>query len=227
MFDERASKNMHILSKIIYIVTKIVSIFCYIGLAGLFLCLVVIPIVFGHIDTKNSTLKVGDKTYTYKLTKDKLTIYDGSDKVVSEKVNIDVDLQEIISKHPSSYYLGVFESMIGIAAICVIFVILLLRHVAKFFKNISKDETPFTSDNIDHLKQMAKYLLIMVLFSTISYGIVNAVAGLDLNMRINFTEILYALIIICMAYVFCYGYDLEHPKKTVKEKSTKKSVKEK
>lgn len=218
MFDEKASKNMHILSKIIYVLTKIVTIFCYIGLAGLVLCLVVVPIFLGHIDTKNSKISIGNKEYTYELTKDKFVIYDGTEEVVSETVNVDIDLQKLITKHPSSYYIGVAEAALTIGAIAIVLVILLLRHASLFFKNISNDDTPFTNDNIIHLKKMAIYLIVMTVFSYLAYSIFKLVAGLDTNVHINFSEIFYALIIICMAYIFSYGYDLENKKKTVKKK---------
>ena len=216
MFDEKANKNMHLLSKIVYIITKIITIFCYIGLAGLILCLIVVPIVLGHIDTKNSKIKVGDKEYRYELNKSEFTIYDGDDKIINEKVNTNIDLQEIISKHSSSYYIGVVESVLGIGALVVLLSILLLRHISAFFKNISKDDTPFTNDNIVHLKKMAAYLIIMTAVSIVSFSILNIVADLGMSVNINLTDILYAIILICMAYVFSYGYDLE--KKTVNKK---------
>lgn len=217
MFDEKASKNMHLLSKIVYIITKIITIFCYIGLAGLILCLIVVPIVLGHIDTKNSKIKVGDKEYTYELKKNEFTLYENSKKIANEKVNTDIDLEKMISKHPSSYYIGVLESVLGIGALVVVLSILLLRHVSAFFKNISRDDTPFTNDNIVHLKKMAAYLIIMTAVSIVSFSILNIVADLGMSVNINLTDIFYAIILICMAYVFSYGYDLEN-KKTVNKK---------
>lgn len=219
MFDEKANKNMHILSKIVYIITKIITIFCYIGLAGIILGLIAIPAFLGHIDTKNSKIKAGGKEYTYELNENAFIIYDNDKEVLNEKINLNIDLQEIISNHPSSYYIGVGEAALGIATIIIVLVILLLRHLSAFFKNISNEETPFVKENIFHLKKMALYFIIIACFSLISYSILNVVADLNTHVSINFSDILYAIILICMAYVFSYGYDLENKKKLSRKSS--------
>ncbi len=217
-FDEKASKNMHILSKAVYIITKIVTIICYIGVAFIALGLIIIPILLGHVDTKNSTFKVGGKEYSYKIDDKKLTVYDGAKEVVSEKIDIDIDLNEMIEKHPSSYYIGVAETVLGLGAVSIILVILFLKHLSKLFKNIGEDETPFTEENIFHLRKMALFLIIGVIFAVISDCLFSAIAGYNMRLNFSFSDILYILIILCASYVFSYGLKLEKPKKV----STKK-----
>ncbi len=218
LFDEKASKNMHILSKAIYIITKIMTILCYIGLAFIVLGLIIVPIILGHVDTKNSTFKVAGKEYSYTFDDDKLTIYDGTKELVSEKMDINVDLNEIISKHPSSYYIGVTETVFAMGSVSIIIVILFLKRLSKLFKNIGEDETPFSEENIIHLRKMALFLIIGVCFSVIGNFIFSIIAGFDTTLHIDFMDIIYILIILCMSYVFSYGLKLEKPKKSVKEK---------
>ncbi len=218
VFDEQASKNMHILSKTMYIITKIMTILCYIGLAFIILGLIIVPIILGHIDTKNNTFKVADKEYSYTFADDKLTIYDGTKEIASEKMDLNVDLNKIISEHPSSYYIGVTETVFVMGTISIIIVILFLKHLAKIFKNIGNDDTPFTEENILHLRKMALFLIISVCFSVVGNFIFELIAGFDVDLHLNFTDIIYILIILCLSYVFSYGLKLEKPKKSVNKK---------
>lgn len=218
MYNEDTKRNMHIVSKIVYIFGKIMTIFCYIGLAFIILGLIVIPVVLGHVDTKNSKFKVGGKEYTYKIKDKKLTVYDGSKEIVSEKFDVSFDLEEVISKHPSSYYVGVAETIFTFGAVSLIISILFLKRLTKLFKNICEDETPFTEENIINLRKMALYLGIGLCFSFVGNFIFAQVANLDARFNFNASDILIILIILCASYVFSYGLKLEKPKKSVNKK---------
>ncbi len=221
LFDEKAEKNMHTLSKVIHIIAKVFTVFCYIGLAFIILGLITVPVLLGHVDTKKSVFKVAGKEYRYSFDDKKITIYDGDEELVSEEMNVNVDLNEIISEHPSSYYIGVTESVLTLGGISVVIIILFLKHLSKLFKNISEDDTPFSEENILHLRKMAMFLIAGICISVVGNFLIAVCAGFDYHLHIDFTDVIYILILLCMSYVFSYGLKLEKPEKP------KKSVKKK
>lgn len=113
-----------------------------------------------------------------------MEIINSSTSLIMDLFNIEKDFTEINA---------IKESIIGI--IVSILSSIVLYALAKIFQNTSKDETPFSVDNVKNMKKIsvcAYIVFIVTLFSQV-YGL----------------GLIYVLAIGGIEYIFKYGYQLQ------------------
>ena len=76
-----------------------------------------------------------------------------------------------------------------------------IKNVRDLFYNINSGDTPFTKENIKHIKDIAKYMIGFLFFPDISDN--------GINIGVDLLEVLYILVIFCLSYVFEYGYEIQ------------------
>lgn len=212
ILEEKEQKNMKLTSKILFIVSKIMEVCCFIGLAGIVLTLIIVPIIFKSIDLDNRTIKFGDEEIKYEINDNTLTIYENGKKVENGEITIDSKFVELIESHSTDYYTYLIESVLCVVVVILILTICLLKNSFKLFKNINELETPFVKENIDYLNKMAKYCFIIWIVSVVGFSIIDIISGAELNINVGLTELLFVLIIVCMSSIFTYGCKLEEKK---------------
>jgi len=73
---------------------------------------------------------------------------------------------------------------------------LTFSHLSKLFENLNVGETPFTLENVSHIKKIAWLLIIFIILPNISGVIFEFILTVDLNIgfeAINLMEILLIL----------------------------------
>ena len=84
----------------------------------------------------------------------------------------------------------------------------------KLFLNIYNGDTPFTIDNINYMKKISYFIIIYILCSYL-YGIFcESITDIDLDVGLELIDILYALIIYGVSFIFEYGYELQMDSKS-------------
>ncbi len=94
-----------------------------------------------------------------------------------------------------------------IATLCL--TLLLLKHLDKLFTNINSGDTPFTLENVDHIKKIAYLMIALIVIPSISAVMFELVVQRDLNIDFNTFSVLEILIIFVMSYIFEYGYEIQ------------------
>ena len=97
----------------------------------------------------------------------------------------------------------------GILAAFIIVLIKALKHLELLFSNISKGDTPFTLDNVSHIKKMAYLLIVSIILSTLGASILNLPMHQDFDMDINLFNIVEILFLYSMSLIFEYGYEIQ------------------
>lgn len=208
-------KEINCLSKILYVLTKIYRIICYVGLGILVFTMLLVPVMFKLIklDTKDNTLKIADTTFTYSFDEDNLSITKDNEEIFNSKVSAtSLAIKEELSKHSIKYYFFIFEYLIVAAIVLITISSLLALQVEKLFKNICDLKTPFNDANIKLLKNICIYLIISALSSFVLMFMFKLFIGVNINVVINLDIILYILAIYLLAYIFEYGKSLETKK---------------
>lgn len=95
-------------------------------------------------------------------------------------------------------------SLISIVCIAKVF-----ENLYKLFFNIHNGDTPFTLDNINRIKKISFFIIFYIVFSFI-YGVMcSIIMELNLGAELELTDIVYALIIYSISFIFEYGYELQ------------------
>lgn len=199
-----SAKRMKGLCKIVSIISKISSIFIII--AGIFMIITmsVMPVIISNIKVTDNNITIFKHTYNYQITESKITI---DNKVITN--NVCQDLINEFQEHSKVTIISIIEFVLATVVVTLILIYRTLINAYKLFKNIAEGYTPFTENNIKHIKSIAKCMLIAVIVSAIGGSAFEMVSNYSFGLNINLIEIIAILILFSLAYIFEYGYKLQ------------------
>ena len=216
MIEKDKQRKLKVLSKIIYIVAKIGKILTYIAIPFIVLGMVVIPILMNKIDIKNDRIILKDKGNSISIVEknDKLTINVKDAKVAEVTSAKDISkIKDFFNNNSKGTIIAAGETALAFALISIIIAILLLRRVEKLFKNINKNDTPFTYDNVEHIRRIAFLMIINIILPAIASAVIELILKVDLNIHFGAYNLIEILSLYVLVYVFEYGCKLQKDSK--------------
>ena len=209
---EEKQKKVKVLSKIISVIAKIGRICLMVAIPFIILAMVIIPLVLSKVDVKNNKI-------TFKGTNDVVRIIEENNKIEikindktiadEEEKDVIVEIKEFLDKHSDVEIITYTE----LGCICmiayIIIMIMILKHLELLFKNINKGDTPFTLENVNHIKNMAFLMIANIIFPAIIGGIINGLMGTDVDINLGGSSLIEILVLFVMAYIFEYGYEIQ------------------
>ena len=209
-FKKEKQKQMKGISKILSLIGKIGGIVARVGLIFLIIAVVFIPLFFKGIDVKSGKIvSISDRI--------KIVEYDKSyDVRLNESTVSANNKREELSKLANSiekYSKPVVVIFLELGLLFIIAflstLIKALKHLELLFININKGDTPFTLDNVSHIKKMSYLMIACVILSSIGQSLIeipfNSAIQLDFNL-VNIVEILF---LYSMSLVFEYGHEIQ------------------
>lgn len=190
-FKKEKQKNMKILSKITYILSKVVEVAAEIGIGVLAVFMILLPFIYKYISIDNSTIKMND-TLIGSLTNSDLTI-------VTNYLNSHSNVEVII--HTEIIIFGIIASLFLLRMIA--------SYLYKLFKNINEEDTPFTMDNVAYIRKISIYVLLYIVVPYVLGLITELIMGINLNIEFELIVVLLGLIIFGISYIFEYGYQIQ------------------
>lgn len=211
-FKEDKQKKVKVLSKIISIVSKIGKVCCMIGIVIAALAAIVVPIVVGNIKIKDNTIVF--KNDTVKVVDDDkelvVKVKNATIATIDKAESIEI-IRDIRDNDFNNKTLIITYSELGmgflIATLCLM--LLLFKRLDKLFANINSGDTPFTLENVDHIKKIAYLMIALIIIPSISAVMFELVIQRNLNIDFNTFSVLEILIIFVMSYIFEYGYEIQ------------------
>jgi hypothetical protein len=216
-------KRLKLASKFIYVMAKIFQVLMIIGIVGIFIAMIVIPIFTVNIKAEVregvASVKIFDKKLNYVRNSEKITIYEAED--VENKVEI-TDKKDIESLNRVFDYLEendlskltVYTEIVLILSVVSLFIIyLIMQKLNILFKNINRDYSPFMLENVDILKSMTKLLLCALVVSYVIEIVVSLAVDYNISTNINLTNIIAIVIVYAMSLIFEYGNKLQNATK--------------
>ena len=219
-FNKDKQKKIKGLSKAIYIIAKIAKILVTIAIPFVLLFSILLTLFVSKIDYKDDVLSFNGETIG------KFELVETNDQGASLRINaegiektdiklsdIDKDMvlkvkDAINSVSKSSVVAYMILAIITITANLVL-VRMYLKHFEVLFKNINTGDTPFTLENVSHIKKIAYIMIativVPMVFSIISSFIINT----DFNIGSTSVSIIEILLLFSMAYIFEYGYEIQ------------------
>ena len=211
-FKEEKQKKVKVLSKIVAVVSKIGRICSLVSIALVAIVAIISPIVIKNIDIKDNVISVKGNTFTIVDEQNKLTLK--SKKLlyaeVKDERTINI-IKEVVKKNIDNKLLLIGYTETGYVVLCITLylILILLSRLEKLFNNINNGDTPFTLENVEHIKKIAYLMIALIILPNISGFIFELILQKDLNIDFEMFSILEILIIFVISYIFEYGYEIQ------------------
>lgn len=211
-FKKEKQNQMRLLSKTLYIIARISKILSIIGIVAVIVSMMALPFIGSSITIKNNEIKIFNEKVNYETKANKLVLkYNDKEEIITDSNEQQV-LISLIKKIESKEFIqtvAVIEFVLASVVVTILFFYLAMNHLESLFVNIYSGETPFTLDNVKHIKKMALFMILMVVLPNISGILTELIISENLEIEFELFELIYILFLFSMAYIFEYGYEIQ------------------
>lgn len=220
--NDKNLKSLKSLSKVIYVLAIIGRIVTIIGAFFVTLGMTIAIICLSAVNIKtNDGLEISFGDNVVKIAEfDQKSHSDNKVTIVANGEKVDIDDKDIIEaiKLVDKYFNeDAKEKLIWFLVITMIFTLvililsaILLRKVEVLFKNIAKQNTPFTRDNSGIIRKIGYYMIAVTIIAAIESGLSSTLIGGTGILKTGAGFSLMAILVIfVVARVFDYGCGLE------------------
>ena len=213
--NKEKQKKMKTISKILSLIGKIGGIVTKVGIGVITFIMIIIPILVSNIDIKDDKIIASGEIITITELNDgvRLQAADNEHIVIGDINNKDIEkIKNAYNKYDKKVLIGLTEVSFAALIVFLVFVTKVLKHLEELFKNINEGDTPFTLENVNHIKQMSYCMIAAIITSgigTILFGITMASEEIEINL-FNIVEIIF---LFAMSYIFEYGYEIQKDSK--------------
>ena len=129
------------------------------------------------------------------------------------KLDISVNDKKVIKnslekfKKPVAF--GLAELSFAGIIVLLVFVSKVMTHLSKLFKNIHDGDTPFTLENVNHIKKMSYYMIAAIVTSTVAEICFFIAFTIDGTIEFNLFNLVEIIFLYAIAYIFEYGYEIQ------------------
>lgn len=209
-FKKEKQKQMKGISKVLSLIGKISSIVLWVGFAFLLIGMIFIPIGFSAVDVKDGELIVNNQVLEMVEKGNTVEVRIGEKVLVGtttdDEIHSVIPAIEKYSKTGVVVFLELGLAIIGAFMICMI---KLLKHLEKMFLSIHEGDTPFTLENVDHIKKMTYLLIACILLAGIGEILLNIPLRNQVNIEFSLLTVLEIIFLYSMSLIFEYGYEIQ------------------
>lgn len=217
-FKEEKQKKIKGISKAIYIIARIGKILTTIAIPIIVFLLIVTPIFISNIELKDNAIvfkgsKIDDRiTITEEKANDGITLQlKVNGALIADERNQDTILQmkSVLENNSKGQIIAFLELGFTCLVICLVLYRMTLNRLEKLFININQGDTPFTLENVRHIKQMAKLMIVAIALPTCGGIVFEKILATDLDVGFELFDVVQILFLFGIAYIFEYGYELQ------------------
>ena len=215
-FKKEKQSQMKGISKILLLVGKITSIVLRVAFGFLIAAMILLPIGFKYVDIEDGKLVSKDKKIQIVEVGKSTEIRIGDHVVATDVKQSDIDnISPAIERFGEPGVIILLEVGMVFLGAFIIVLIKSLGHLEKLFKNINEGDTPFTLDNVDHIKKMAYLMITCIVLSAIGQTILNIPLRSEIDLDFNVLNIIEILFLYSMSLIFEYGYEIQQDSKGI------------
>ena len=213
-FKKEKQKQMKGISKIISVIGKIGAIVLRVCLGFLIAIMVLLPIGLLNIDIKNGKVIAKNDSIKIVEREDTTEIRVGKKVVIGEFEKKDVEVfSNSIENYSKPGTIALFELGFIVLGAFLIVLIRALKHLEKLFKNINEGDTPFTLENVNHIKRMTYLMIACIILPGIAEIIINIPLKGEFISEFTGMNIIEILFLYSMGLIFEYGYEIQRDSK--------------
>ena len=215
-FKKEKQKQMKGISKILSLVGKITAIVLKVAFGFLVAGMILLPIGFKYIDIEEGRIISKDKKVQIVEVGKSTEIRLGDHTVVADVKQSDIDnISPAIERFGEPGVIILLEVGMLFLGAFIIVLVEALKHLEKLFKNIQEGDTPFTLDNVEHIKNMAYLMIVCIVLSAIGQTILNIPLRSEIDLDFNLLNIIEILFLYSMSLIFEYGYEIQQDSKGI------------
>lgn len=215
-FKKEKQNKMKGLSKAIYIIARIGKIIVTIAIPVIIICMMILPYLINNIDIVDNEVVFNEKysrlTVVEEDVDNKMSVkLKLGNNLIADESNQDsiVSLKEVFEKNSKGMIIGYAETGMVFLIINLILIRIILKHLEDLFVNIYNGDTPFTLENVKHIKKMAFLMIATIVLPNVSGGMFELILKTDLNVGFELFDVVEILFLFSMGYIFEYGYELQ------------------
>ena len=202
------------ISKVLSLVGKITAIVLRVAIGFLVAAMILIPIGYKYVDIEDGRIVSKDKKVQIVEVGKSTEIRIGDHTVIA-----DIKTSDINNISPALEYYGETGTIIfleiGFAFLGAFIIVLIkaLEHLEKLFKNINEGDTPFTLDNVEHIKKMSYLMIACIILASIGGVLINIPLKNEVDIDFDLLNITEILFLYSMSLIFEYGYEIQQDSK--------------
>lgn len=199
------------LSKAISIIAKIGKIMTLICIPIVIICMIMLGFIINKVDIVDNEIRWDGKDKISIVEENNHLSFKVDGTVLAETADQDeiIKIKEFLESNSKLTVLGCVETGFVLSIVWLVLINIMLKALENLFTNINRNDTPFTLENIGHIKKIA-YLMIL---ATILPGIGAIVFAILLKMPINVEFEMFSLIeilfLFSIKFIFQYGYEIQ------------------
>lgn len=202
------------ISKVLSLIGKITAIVLRVAFGFLVAAMILLPIGFKYIDIEDGKLVSKDKKIQIVEIGNSTEIRIGDHTVVADVKASDINnIAPAIEHYGETGVIALLEVGMVFLGAFIIVLIKALTHLEKLFKNINEGDTPFTLDNVEHIKKMSYLMIACIILASIGGVILNIPLKNEIDLDFNILSITEILFLYSMSLIFEYGYEIQQDSK--------------
>ena len=211
-FKNEKQKRVKVLSKIIAVIAKIGWITSIVGVSLITFVAIVLPIALKDIDIKDNKI-VSSSDIIEIVDEGKKLVLKHNNVIIASESNAESIrlIRDVIDSNLNNkpLLIGYCEAGFITLIVCLILLIFMLKRLEKLFNNINKGDTPFTLENVEHIKKMAYIMIALIIIPNVGGVLFELILGKDLGVSFELFNVVEILIIFVISYIFEYGYEIQ------------------
>ena len=208
-FKKEKQKKVKGLSKAISIIARIIRIVLIVVIPFIVAMILLIPKVINSIDVVNDEFIVKNNSIV-KVKDDNIEIGYKNIKIANTD-NVDnlKEIKEILKNNSKSELIIYTEAGLSFLILNIVLIMMVLLHLEKLFKNINEGDTPFTLDNVKHIKTMSYLMIATIVVINSTGALFQMLITSKSNVSLELFDIIEILFLFSMGYIFEYGYEIQ------------------
>ena len=213
-FKKEKQSQMKGISKVLSLIGKITAIVLRVAIGFLVAAMILLPIGFKYIDIEDGKIVSKDKKIQIVEVGKSTEIRIGDHAVLADVKQSDINnIAPAIERFGEPGVIILLEvGMVFLGAFLIV-LIKALEHLEKLFKNINEGDTPFTLDNVEHIKKMSYLMIACIVLASIGGVILNIPLKNEIDLDFNILSITEILFLYSMSLIFEYGYEIQQDSK--------------
>lgn len=211
-FKNEKQKKVKILSKIIAVIAKIGLIGSIVSASLVMLVAIISPFALKNIDIKDNKIINNNAIVEIVDEGDKIVLKHNNTIIASESDTESIMIiRDVVNSNINNKGLLIVYLETGFVTliVCLVLLIFLFKRLEKLFNNINKGDTPFTLENVEHIKKMAYFMIALIVIPNLGGALFELILKKDLGVSFELFNVVEILIIFVISYIFEYGYEIQ------------------
>ena len=212
-FKKEKQQQMKTLTKILSLIGKIGGIVTKVAIPFVIIAMIITPVLLYNIDITDNTITTKNKNLEITESNNNISIRYKKHIVVANIDNKDIiKYSNILNENKNYTIIRIELGFITLVAFIII-LIKLLKHLEQLFENINNGETPFTLENVNHIKKMSYCMIICIFISSLGETLLNITTQEEISFGLELFDIVEILFLFTLSYIFEYGYEIQKDSK--------------